>query len=121
MLKKPIWSAIETTLFYYSGDSTTGQVRSTHWLEYLRLISLPQSKYTVTFMSIFRFKRVAKIPTTKSFLLHLVNYYALMLSATYRDCYYRKVARSNNTLLVSHSEHLRDKPFLLTIVSYLKK
>ena len=26
MLKKPIWSAIETTLFYYSGDSTTGQV-----------------------------------------------------------------------------------------------
>ena len=26
MLKKPIWSAIETTLFYYYGDSTTGQV-----------------------------------------------------------------------------------------------
>ena len=26
MLKKPIWSTIETTLFYYSGDSTTGQV-----------------------------------------------------------------------------------------------
>ena len=24
--KKPVWSAIETTLFYYSGDSTTGQV-----------------------------------------------------------------------------------------------
>ena len=33
MLKKPIWSAIETTLFYYSGDSTTGQVcfRSFQW------------------------------------------------------------------------------------------
>jgi hypothetical protein len=28
MLKKPIWSATETTLFYYSGDSTTGQVGS---------------------------------------------------------------------------------------------
>ena len=26
MLQKTIWSAIETTLFYYSGNSTTGQV-----------------------------------------------------------------------------------------------
>ena len=26
MLQKPIWSAIETTLFYYSGHSTTCQV-----------------------------------------------------------------------------------------------
>ena len=31
MLKKPIWSATETTLFYYSGDSTTGQV----WFEWM--------------------------------------------------------------------------------------
>ena len=28
MLKKPIWIAIETTLFYYSGNSTTGQLWS---------------------------------------------------------------------------------------------
>jgi hypothetical protein len=28
MIKKKIWSAIETALFYYSGDSTTGQVCS---------------------------------------------------------------------------------------------
>ena len=26
MLQKPIWSTIETTMFCYSGDSTTGQV-----------------------------------------------------------------------------------------------
>ena len=32
MLEKPIWSAIETTLFYYSGDSTTGQVLFSNYL-----------------------------------------------------------------------------------------
>ena len=61
MLKKPIWSAIETTLFYYSDDSTTGPVCTKYsnfpWSSFIfwdnfELILYPRVRNSITQLTI---------------------------------------------------------------------